>query len=63
MPPPDGNYFGKVNKADIELQPLSAINDIFERLEKGEVPSRVVIDFTGGSQAMAAVPARNAVAA
>lgn len=36
---------GKV-KADIELQPLSAINSIFERLEKGEVPSRVVIDFT-----------------
>ena len=36
---------GKV-KADIELQPLSAINDIFERLEHGKVPSRVVIDFT-----------------
>lgn len=35
---------GKV-KADIELQPLSAINQIFERLERGEVPSRVVIDF------------------
>ena len=50
-------------KADIELQPLSAINDIFERLEKGEVPSRVVLDFTGGSQAMAAVPTRDAVAA
>ncbi len=33
-------------KADIELQPLSAINDVFERLKKGEVPSRVVIDFT-----------------
>jgi propanol-preferring alcohol dehydrogenase len=36
---------GKV-KADIELQPLTAINDIFERLENGKVPSRVVIDFT-----------------
>jgi propanol-preferring alcohol dehydrogenase len=36
---------GKV-KADIELQPLSAINDVFERLKKGEVPSRVVLDFT-----------------
>lgn len=36
---------GKV-KADIELQPLSAINDIFDRLEKGEVAARVVIDFT-----------------
>ncbi|GAA4030980.1 zinc-dependent alcohol dehydrogenase [Actimicrobium antarcticum] len=36
---------GKV-KADIELQPLSAINTVFERLEKGDVPSRVVIDFS-----------------
>ena len=35
---------GKV-KADIELQPLSAINDVFKRLEAGDVPSRVVIDF------------------
>lgn len=36
---------GKV-KADIELQPLSAINNVFERLSRGEVPSRVVIDFS-----------------
>ena len=36
---------GKV-KADIELQPLSAINDVFARLKKGDVPSRVVIDFS-----------------
>lgn len=35
---------GKV-KADVELQPLSAINHVFERLEHGDVPSRVVIDF------------------
>ena len=35
---------GKV-KADIELQPLSAINDVFTRLEHGDVPSRVVLDF------------------
>lgn len=35
---------GKV-KADIELQPLSAINDVLKRLEHGEVPSRVVIEF------------------
>jgi len=35
---------GKV-KADIELQPLSSINRIFERLEHGDVPSRVVLDF------------------
>jgi propanol-preferring alcohol dehydrogenase len=34
-------------KADIELQPLSAINQVFERLEHGDVPSRVVLDFTG----------------
>ena len=38
---------GKV-KADIELQPLSAINNIFERLEKGDVPSRVVLEFVNG---------------
>ena len=37
---------GKV-KADIELQPLSAINTVFERLAHGEVPSRVVLDFAG----------------
>ena len=36
---------GKV-RADIELQPLSAINQVFERLEHGDVPSRVVIDFS-----------------
>jgi len=35
---------GKV-KADIELQPLSSINQIFNRLEHGEVASRVVLDF------------------
>jgi len=32
-------------KADIELQPLSAINQVLERLEKGQVASRVVLDF------------------
>jgi propanol-preferring alcohol dehydrogenase len=37
---------GKV-KADIELQPLSAINDIFNRLEHGKVAGRVVLDFIG----------------
>ncbi len=36
---------GKV-KADIELQPLSGINQVFQRLGKGEVPSRVVLDFS-----------------
>lgn len=38
---------GKV-RADVELQPLSAINDVFARLAHGEVPSRVVIDFGQG---------------
>ncbi len=37
---------GKV-KAEIELQPLSAINKVFDRLQHGDVPSRVVIDFLG----------------
>ena len=38
---------GKV-KADIELQPLSSINQIFDRLEHGDVASRVVLEFAGG---------------
>jgi propanol-preferring alcohol dehydrogenase len=37
---------GKV-KADIEVQPLSAINQVFERLGRGDVPSRVVLEFDG----------------
>jgi propanol-preferring alcohol dehydrogenase len=37
---------GKV-KVDFEVQPLSAINDVFERLEHGKVASRVVLDFEG----------------
>jgi propanol-preferring alcohol dehydrogenase len=37
---------GKV-KADIEMQPLSAINKVFDRLEHGDVPSRVVLEFAG----------------
>ena len=41
---------GKV-RADIELQPLSAINAVFARLAKGEVPSRVVLDFSGEAAA------------
>ena len=35
-------------KADIELQPLSAINDVLQRLEHGDVASRVVIDYSRG---------------
>ena len=38
---------GKV-KADIELQPLASINRVFDRLEHGEVPSRVVLKFGTG---------------
>ena len=34
-------------KADIELEPLSAINSIFTRLKEGKVAGRVVLDFTG----------------
>jgi propanol-preferring alcohol dehydrogenase len=32
-------------KADIELVSLSSINEVFRRLEDGDVPSRVVIQF------------------
>ncbi len=35
---------GKV-KADIELQPLSAINQVLTRLERGEVAARIVLEF------------------
>jgi propanol-preferring alcohol dehydrogenase len=35
---------GKV-KADIELQPLSAINKVFDRLEHDDVAARVVLEF------------------
>jgi propanol-preferring alcohol dehydrogenase len=44
---------GKV-KADIELQPLSAINEVFSRLAHGDVPSRVVLDFAATVQKTAA---------
>jgi len=37
---------GKV-KADIELQSLSAINNVLQRLGHGDVPARVVLEFTG----------------
>ena len=37
---------GKVN-ADIEMQPLSAINTVLDRLAHGDVPSRVVLEFAG----------------
>jgi propanol-preferring alcohol dehydrogenase len=32
-------------KADVELQPLSEINNIFKRLERGDVAARVVIEY------------------
>ncbi len=44
---------GKV-KADIELQPLASINTVFERLEHGDVASRVVLDFTDPHSATSA---------
>jgi propanol-preferring alcohol dehydrogenase len=50
-------------KADIELQPLSAINGIFERLEKGEVPARVVLDFTRSDAAAVKTHKREVVPA
>ncbi len=53
---------GKVH-ADIELQPLSAINSVFERLEHGEVPSRVVLDFSDSQPDKVAGHARDAVPA
>jgi D-arabinose 1-dehydrogenase-like Zn-dependent alcohol dehydrogenase len=37
-----------VVKADVDLQPLSAINQVLERLEHGNVASRVVLDFAKG---------------
>jgi len=36
---------GKV-KADFELQPLSSINTVLDRLGRGQVASRVILDFT-----------------
>jgi D-arabinose 1-dehydrogenase-like Zn-dependent alcohol dehydrogenase len=45
---------GKV-KADIELQPLTSINAVFERLAHGDVPSRVVLDFAAPAQNTAAL--------
>ena len=32
-------------RPSIEVQPLSAINDVFARLEKGDVTGRVVLDI------------------
>ena len=50
---------GKV-KADIELQPLSNINDIFQRLEQGNVAGRIVLDFVGAEPHLAVTKARGA---
>jgi propanol-preferring alcohol dehydrogenase len=46
---------GKV-KADIELQPLSAINEVLTRLEHGDVAARVVLDFAPVSLGQPATP-------
>jgi propanol-preferring alcohol dehydrogenase len=40
---------GRVS-ADVELQPLSNINQIFDRLEDGKVAGRVVLDFQAAAQ-------------
>ena len=53
---------GKV-KADIELQPLSSINQVFERLEHGDVPSRVVLDFVGAAARTGQSAAKTSIAA
>lgn len=45
-------------KADIELQPLSAVNHIFERLQKGDVAARVVIDFANPPKSGCDLPLR-----
>src|SRR5580658_10098087 len=47
---------GKV-KADIELRALSSINEIFDRLQHGDVPSRVVLEFEGTPGEKRTVPA------
>jgi len=39
---------GKV-KADYQLQPLAEINDILHKLEHGQIPSRVVLEFPYGA--------------
>ncbi len=44
---------GKV-RADIELQPLSDINAVFDRLLHGQVAGRVVIDYTQSKNASSA---------
>jgi propanol-preferring alcohol dehydrogenase len=43
-------------KADIELEPLSAINRIFSRLKEGKVAGRVVLDFTDAASGAKTVP-------
>ncbi len=49
-------------KADVELQPLSAINSVFDRLEHGKVDGRVVLDFVDAAPHTAAAKAETALA-
>ena len=44
-------------RADIELQPLAAINQVFARLEHGDVAARVVLDFTAQDTVLHSVAA------
>jgi propanol-preferring alcohol dehydrogenase len=51
-------------KADIELEPLSAINSIFDRLKEGKVAGRVVLDFVDAApKPKAATEAREPIPA
>lgn len=50
---------GKV-KADIELQPLSDINNVFRRLDLGKVAGRIVLDFAEATPNPADTKARRA---
>ena len=38
-------------KPSIEVQPLTAINDVFSRLERGAVTGRIVLDIAAGADA------------
>lgn len=37
--------------ANVELQPLTAVNEVLDRLEHGQVAARVVLDFAGSGDA------------
>jgi propanol-preferring alcohol dehydrogenase len=49
-------------KANIELQPLSAINTVFDRLEHGKVAGRIVLDFADAASHKESAEAEQVVA-